>query len=178
MAKRKKYIIDKKFQLRTTFTMIGVIFFITGVIIGIIGLDVTYNNRKLANIIEIQDNVVEALLTYTQAAPDSPNRQAIRTIAKDHYNNINTIKTIISYNDFLLIIIIAFVFIQGLILYFLMIRKTHKIAGPIYVMTNYMREIIDGKMPRPRPLRKNDELIEFYEVFRTMVLSLKEKEKP
>ena len=44
-------------------------------------------------------------------------------------------------------------------------------------MSNYFREIIDGNIPDPRPLRDKDELKGFYALFKELVYSLKEKEK-
>jgi signal transduction histidine kinase len=47
----------------------------------------------------------------------------------------------------------------------MLILKTHRISGPIYVMSNYIKEMINGKYPHPRPLRKHDELTDFYALF-------------
>ena len=35
---------------------------------------------------------------------------------------------------------------------------SHRIAGPLYVMTRYLAELAEGKYPSVRPLRKGDEL--------------------
>jgi hypothetical protein len=53
---------------------------------------------------------------------------------------------------------------------------THKVAGPIYVLTHYMTTLSQGKYPQMRPLRKNDELKEFFERFRAAVESMKSRE--
>jgi len=58
----------------------------------------------------------------------------------------------------------------------MLIRKTHRISGPIYVMSNYMQQIIEGKIPdHVRKLRKKDELQEFYKIFTKMVESIKNR---
>lgn len=175
MTKRKQYIVDKKFQLKTTFSVIGIVFIIIAIVIGAIGVNITMNNTRLAHIVEIQDNIVEALIAYSQSSEGTSQKVAIQNIAGDHFNNIKSIREIIKTNNILLIILIAFILLQGFVLYVILIRKTHKIAGPIFVMRNYMQDIIDGKLPDPRPLRKNDELKDFYDHFTEMVNSLKKK---
>ncbi|HOJ29482.1 MAG TPA: hypothetical protein PL059_10450 [Spirochaetota bacterium] len=177
MRQRKQYIINKKFQLKTTFSVIAIVFVIVAIIIAAIGVNAAYNNKKLINIIQIQDNIVEALIAYSQSPHDSDQKLAIQNIANDHVKNINTIKEIIELNNFLLLIIITFVILQGIILYFVLIRKTHKIAGPIYVMSNYFNDIIKGNIPNPRPLRKNDELQDFYALFMKMVDAIRSRQE-
>lgn len=50
---------------------------------------------------------------------------------------------------------------------------THRVAGPIYVMTHYMSVLAQGRYPKMRPLRKNDELKAFFERFQTAVETLR-----
>ena len=205
MKKRKKIIINREFQLKQTFSIIKITFCITAFIVGIMVFNIALNNHKLAkitknnediiknldNIIIIQDNVVDTIMTWAQKPMEKPHKRAIKEVAKRHYNNIKSIKgnisiiqnnvssnnRIIRYNNILLILIIIVVILQSIILYYIMIRKTHRISGPIYVMSKYIREIIDGKTPTVRPLRRRDELKDFYDLFTEMVETLKEREK-
>jgi hypothetical protein len=50
---------------------------------------------------------------------------------------------------------------------------THKIAGPIYKMKRQIRELGEGSLKVPSPLRKGDELVDFFEAFRSAVMSLR-----
>ncbi len=203
MMKRRQYLIDKKFQLKQTFSVIGAIFILVAVIIGIIGISATTNNSRLSTItghsseiiknlesvMQIQDDILETLMAWTRNPSVRPKENVIKEIAQVHYKNINSIKSdvgtiknniddinkIIRYNHILLIVIVVLVLVQGAVLFFVMIRKTHKISGPIYVMSGYIKELIDGKIPQVRPLRKNDELQEFYELFTALVNSIKER---
>ncbi len=177
MKQRKQYIIDKKFQLKTTFSVIGIVFIVIAIVIGAIGVNITMNNTRLSHVVEIQDNIVDALITYSQSSEGTSQKIAIKNIANDHVNNLKTIRDIIKTNNTLLIILIAFILLQGFVLYIILIRKTHKIAGPIYVMRSYMQDIINGTLPNPRPLRKNDELKDFYNHFTQMVDELKKREQ-
>jgi hypothetical protein len=51
---------------------------------------------------------------------------------------------------------------------------THKVAGPIYKMKRHLRDVTKGRLQVPWGLRKGDELVEFFEAFRQMVISLRE----
>ncbi|MGZ3418995.1 MAG: hypothetical protein ACXVEF_33160 [Polyangiales bacterium] len=54
---------------------------------------------------------------------------------------------------------------------------THKIAGPLYRVRQLFREVGEGKFSPYRPLRKGDELQEFFGEFSTMVEQLKEQQR-
>jgi hypothetical protein len=173
--KRKQYVVDKKFQLGTTFTVIGAIFLIVALIIGLIAFNATRNNRKLAEIVDVQDNIVQALIAHSSELEAGKNRKSaavrtaapgeqieLRAIASDHYSNIEDMKKMVAYNNYFLISVVILVVIQGIVLFFILIVKTHRIAGPIFVMSMYMRQIRDGSIPdKLRPLRKKDEFKDF-----------------
>ncbi len=53
---------------------------------------------------------------------------------------------------------------------------THRIAGPVYVMTNYVGVLARGRYPIMRPLRKTDELREFFERFEQAVEKIRGRE--
>lgn len=54
---------------------------------------------------------------------------------------------------------------------------THKVAGPIHRMRTLFRDVADGKFTPHRPLRKGDELQEFFTEFSTMVEKLKARQR-
>lgn len=175
MKQRKQYIIDRKFQLRTTFSVIGIVTIISAIIIAALASTIVYNNIKIQNIYEIEDNIVHFLTSRPVNTKDTALQDAMREIANNHSNNMATLNRIIDLNRILLIVLIVSIILQSAVLYFLMIRKTHRISGPIYVMSNYMKEIVEGKWPNPRPLRDRDELKTFYHEFGQMVQALKDR---
>ncbi len=176
MSKRKKYILDKRFQFKTTFSIIGITSLIVSIIIGLMSFNIASNNKKLSNIILIQQNVVEALFTYSQTNRNREERTVINNISKSHTKNIDAMEDIINLNYKFLIAIIVITIIQCFVLFIIIIKKTHRISGPIYVMSQYMNDIINGKYPKPRPLRKGDELKEIYKLFSEMIETMKERE--
>jgi len=174
MTQRKKYVLDKKFQLKTAFSIIGMILVVSAIVVSAISANVSMNNRRLNNIIVLYNNNVEALLAFSQEAAGAENLP-IANVSRIHAQNVETMERIITQNNALLWGIVVFILAQAVILFVALIRKTHHISGPIYVMSGYIKEIIAGKLPSPRALRKNDELKEFYALFGEMVAKLKER---
>jgi len=178
MAKRTKYIIDKGFQLRTAFSIIGVVAAVSLIILSSIAAFVVYNNEKINNIYEIENNIFQAMQTTSvNGQPDSGYLNTIEMLTKSHDNNLGNINKLAEYNRYLLVAMILCVIFQGFILFIMIIRITHRISGPIYVMSNYIKDIINGDFPDPRPLRDKDELKKFYSLFVDLVDSIKEKHK-
>lgn len=203
--KRKQLIIDKKFQLKTTFSIIGIVAVIVALIIIVIGANIVVNNGKMGknnvnidsnnknikNINEIQDNIVHFLSSRTLKNEDKIYSQAIKDISKNHIANMEKMKSIMSSNEkimesnrdimkmnnWLLIAIIIVIIAGTVVLYFQLIRKTHRISGPIYVMTLYMKEVLKGNYPEFRELRTHDELKDFYDLFKEVVGHIKAKSK-
>jgi nitrogen fixation/metabolism regulation signal transduction histidine kinase len=54
---------------------------------------------------------------------------------------------------------------------------THKVAGPIYKMKRQIRDVGEGRLRVPARLRKGDDLVDFFEAFEAMVISLRARQK-
>jgi len=57
------------------------------------------------------------------------------------------------------------------------IGATHRICGPLYVIQQGFHQLMDGKFPQLRQLRKKDEFNQFHKVFMQTVDSLKERKQ-
>lgn len=53
--------------------------------------------------------------------------------------------------------------------YLLVVLASHRVAGPLAVMTKYMSDFASGNYPEIRELRKSDELKEFFQLFKTVI---------
>ncbi len=53
---------------------------------------------------------------------------------------------------------------------------THRVAGPVHVMSLYMAALAAGRYPRLRPLRRKDELRGFFDRFSDAVDRIRERE--
>ena len=54
---------------------------------------------------------------------------------------------------------------------------THKVAGPIYKMTRYLHRLRQGSLVEPFPLRKGDDLQQFFEDLRAAIRTLRERQE-
>lgn len=54
---------------------------------------------------------------------------------------------------------------------------THKVAGPVFKMKRQLADVGAGRLTLPTPLRRGDELVDFFEVFEGMVRSLRERQE-
>lgn len=53
---------------------------------------------------------------------------------------------------------------------------THRVAGPVYVMNHYVGILARGRYPIMRPLRRNDELKDFFGGFQSAIEALRARE--
>ncbi len=178
MKGRKQYIVDKSFQLRTIFSVLGIVAVVSLIIIASISSGVVYNNEKINNIYEIEDSIFNLMQAANiDSRVDEDYLKTTSLLMERHESNLATIDQIAQYNRYLLIALVFFVLIQWVILFIMLLRITHRISGPVYVMSSYFREIIEGDIPDIRPLREKDELKSFYALFKELVDTLRKKEK-
>ena len=189
MKNRKTVLVDRKFQLRITFSIIGLLFFLAALIIGLLGISAYDNNRKLertvgkmGEIIVSQGHHIEALKNLHQIKNPRDLEIAAAVLSKNMSRNaallntsIDVLNNITRNSTVLILIMVCAVLLQGAALYVVLIRKTNRIAGPLYVITGHMKEIINGGSPDLRPLREGDEFMELYDTFTKMVESIKNK---
>jgi hypothetical protein len=53
---------------------------------------------------------------------------------------------------------------------------SHRIAGPIFVMTRHLATLASGRYPHIRPLREGDQLTDFFDLFRKSVEALRARD--
>jgi nitrogen fixation/metabolism regulation signal transduction histidine kinase len=176
-SQRKKYLIDKKFQLRTTFSLIGFISVLFALLVLIAGINLLDVNDRIKNMIQINKAIADTISAPSpQISHDDYKNYILMQSSLDQ--NKKNLDNMINLNMTLILVIIGVVILQGIVLFYILIRQTHRIAGPIHVMTNYMRQIKEGKIPdNIRALRKNDFFKDTYEEFKEMIKYLKENNK-
>lgn len=81
-----------------------------------------------------------------------------------------------SYDDHLLWITAAIAVVMTLSLALFGVLITHRVAGPIFIMARYIRALGDGQWPAMRPLRKNDELKDFFSSFQESVEMMRSRD--
>ncbi len=78
------------------------------------------------------------------------------------------------FDAYALYYLIGFVVVMALFLFIWGIFMTHRVAGPIFIISRYLGQIASGEVPETRPLRRGDELKEFFDTFSSMVEGLRE----
>lgn len=106
----------------------------------------------------------------------------------DSYREMNEIMGVASVspavNDMLLSddatkvfrITIVVLVLEVVVLGVLGLLITHRVAGPVFVLTRYLNEIQQGSYPTIRPLRAEDEFRETFESFKAMVEMLRTRD--
>ena len=184
---RKKYVLDKKFQLRISTRAIILPLITTLAICAILiyfanntNQLINENNKNITAIIDTQDSMFDMFMAIPALQdPNNPIVQKCDRAFKENLkitNKINDNHERIKKNSMVVLyILIAMTIVQTAIIFFQFIFFSHKISGPIHVMTNYLKEFRSGKRPEFRPLRKHDELQEFYDEFRETINHLTKK---
>ncbi len=205
MKRKRSYVVDKKFQYGKSLRVVGAVTILLAAVILAVGVMISINNGKTAEnnkkVISNLDNIKKILelqqSIYLQFAsvPYGVDEKTFTKIAVELTKDYNTstrnlnasslaneeiIKSnndIITANTYLIIAVII-ITISGLgVLFAVLIRYTHRISGPIYLMTLYGNEVLKGGKPQMRNLRSKDEFDDFYNLFRQMAEKIMEKDK-
>ena len=176
MKKRKKYLVDKNYQYKTTFSIVGISMLLLTLLIGLMIAVILYNNSKVNEIYNFQNKVLYTLTTQEKEFSTPHYKTVINTISERLKKNEKLKNQLLSFNFKLLIIIIIVCIINSIFLFVYIIRKTHQIAGPIYVITQQINDLLNGKKPELRPLRDKDELKNFYSLFKKLATKINKKD--
>lgn len=189
MKNKRAILVDKKYQLRmaaslTAAAALALTVFI--VIIVIVSrdysrkLDVVVTNQR--SLSENQNEIFRSLLALSKHKNFDNIRISPEDIEKDISLNMSKLDETISItanissgNYRLIVILIVFLFAQSIILFYLIIRRSHRTSGPVFILNRYISEIQNGKFPEIRPLRPKDDFTQLFDNFRGMVDYLKKK---
>jgi hypothetical protein len=134
----RNYLLNSTYQLRFT----AVIVVISAVLTGGLGYLVMHNAHEASRVVQVR-----ALDPTDELA-----QQLVQQFARG--------------DRILLLTLIAFGFVLSLVLAGYGIVLTHKVAGPLYKITNHLDKIRDGKLGVVYNLRKGDQLVDFFEHFK------------
>jgi hypothetical protein len=166
-TKRTHYVLNKRLQyalaMKIALVPLATLLIVTVVLFAYARRSANY----IEEIVGTQDAMFEMFLT-TPALQKTDN-PVIKTGQQTFKGNIQKLLEMRRNSDLVLKIIVLAALLQTFIVVFVIIRLSHRITGPIYVMTGYLRELRGGGEPRMRPLRKRDEFKEFYEEFRDLI---------
>ena len=145
MKKRRKLIVDRSFQMRTTLSIIGIVLISISIIISLICVNIVLNNNKMS---KISNSEEDTLLTQTDLYKSlimlqhQKSWKGLKKITENFSKNIienssitcknlSVINEMIINNNVFLLILIALVIVQAIVLYMIMIGPT---MGPAPAM--------------------------------------------
>ena len=134
----RNYLLNSSYQLRFT----GVIVVISAILTGGLGYLVLHNAHEASRVVQVR----------AMDPTDELAQQLVQQFA--HGDRI------------LMVTLIAFGFILSVVLAAYGIVLTHKVAGPLFKITNHLDKIRDGKLGVVYNLRKGDQLVDFFEHFK------------
>lgn len=175
LKQRKHYLIDRSIQV-TIATKILVIPIILLTCFSLVLLFFVFQNSNYINQISAnQENLIEMFMT-TPALMDKEN-QIVVAGEKTFRENLGILQSIKNNNLILLYSAIGITIFQAVLLFVYGVYLTHRIAGPVYVMRQFCKDIQQGKMPQFRQLRKGDLLTDFYDDFVNAIKALQTKKE-
>lgn len=191
MKKTRKIVVDKKFQigLASTFTAISALTFT--VVILLIAVTSMDNNKRLdvvaqnqQSLTRNQEEIFKTLISFSQMKDLTKVRIHAQNIEQDMKinraqisENSQIMLEINKSNNNLILILIIFVTAQSGILFYLLIKRSHRISGPVFLLNRYISELKNGKFPDIRPLRTRDDFKELFDNFREMAEYFKKKRR-
>ncbi|MCL2026489.1 MAG: hypothetical protein FWG92_06770 [Leptospirales bacterium] len=174
MFKRRKILVDKKLQLKSVYVIFAVsalsIALISSIMVAVWLRNASLIEKSLEglnNAIATEKEIVNSFLEYKVSgsgfavrddAVKSDHEQSIKLIME----HVASLESSVKDNMRIVFISIGIFVLQCLFFCFYMIRFTHRIAGPAYIMAKYIKEMAEGKNPDIRPLRSKDELNELH----------------
>jgi predicted PurR-regulated permease PerM len=179
---RKNLIINREFQLKTTFSIIGIILVGFFGIISLSGAIIADNNQMIQKAISDihstmdKESKIFKIITDNTVAKDNGFSKKKDEAIRDHKlikismkHNIDLLESISRQNKLLVMGMLFVGIILSLALYIFLIRLTHRIAGPIHLLSRAIDDLLNNKKPNLRSLRKNDEFKDFYNQFSKIV---------
>lgn len=143
--KLKNYILDWRYQLRYTLTMVG----ISTVLTGGLGYVVMSKAKEASRVVAVR-------------AMDPTDELAQELARQFKESDQVLVWSLVAFGVLLALVLSAY----GIVL-------THKVAGPLFKVQTYLDRMRDGKLGVIYNLRKGDELVEFFEHFKRAHESLR-----
>jgi len=191
MKKNRKILIDKKYQLSMAAAFTAAAAIAVSVFIAIMAytaynysndLEIVATNQR--EISSQQDEVFKTLLAISSSKNLKNFRVSKNELERDMALNMSKLDESIAIinqinrsNYRLVFILITLLLLQSLVMFYFIIKRSHRTSGPVFILSRYIDEIKKGKYPEIRPLRDKDDFTELFDNFREMVEKLKTDRK-
>jgi HAMP domain-containing protein len=91
--------------------------------------------------------------------------------------NVQLEQQVVRGDQIFLLYLLILVIMMALALAFWGLVVTHRVSGPLHVIARHFGALADGRYPDLRPLRKHDELQEFFGAFEDAVAGLRGRDR-
>jgi hypothetical protein len=135
----KNYLLNLRYQLKYTLTIVGISLVLTGGL----GYFIISKAREASRLLEVR-------------AMDPTDELAQQLSAQFATNDRMMMIVLVIFGVLLCVTLTAY----GIVL-------THKVAGPLFKVSTHLDKIRDGKLGVVYDLRKGDELVDFFEHFKS-----------
>ncbi|HXK66342.1 MAG TPA: hypothetical protein PK348_08755, partial [Spirochaetota bacterium] len=161
---KRSIIINRYYQLKTGFGVAGLFALCISILFIITGSFVMWNNRSISRAMAHQldlQNVQDDILKSIEMLSQYGNRknlifEAYKAIG-DLQKNASALKESnelltrsIAINRYLMWINGVLGITLVVVTFIIVVRRTHRVAGPMFLLKRYMNEIIEGKVPEIR----------------------------
>lgn len=192
----KNYLLDRHFQFKYTGYLVGITL-VLSVCLGFLlwrtsstvisqseevvrhGRDVVEESRKVSAVVQM--NIVkDPVYSDNPALLDAFKSDATRQdelLRKQQQTLENQAQSLVRQQSVMLYSLCGALLLLVLLIGVAGIVVTHRVAGPIYKMKLNLKAVADGHLNVPTPLRKGDELVDFFESYRAMVIALRTRQE-
>jgi hypothetical protein len=153
---RRRYLVDRRFQLKYTALIVAV----ASVIMTLFSAAIWHELRANSELALGQRMLVGGAATSAAAVRDA------LALTED--------VALSDQRQFIFLLVASLVVILALGIWGVLI--THRVAGPVLVLSRYTQALGEGHFPPIRALRKGDELQIYFDTFRLAVEQIKQRE--
>jgi nitrogen fixation/metabolism regulation signal transduction histidine kinase len=190
----RNYLLDSRFQLKYSGFLVAVAIVISAIVGSVLYATVRAMVIESAKVVEESQKASDesrkvssvSRMNVRDLAPESPelfaefNREADaydKSIADQQKAVVDQQESLIRRQRWMIVSLVGGLALMVVLIGLLGIYFTHKVAGPVFKMTQLLREVGKGNLHVAAHLRRGDELQDFFDTFTQMVSGLQDQEK-
>ncbi|HQO39965.1 MAG TPA: hypothetical protein PK986_05815 [Spirochaetota bacterium] len=189
MAKRhiRHIIVNGKFQYNMAATFAGLSALIMTVIIIILSAVLISSNTRLDEISRNQQvlsgtqaEIFKTLIVLSQSKNLANMRISADRLKHDNDEtkrlldqNNEKVRAITQRNRSIIVMLIISAAVQSAIIFYIMLRRSNRISGPLFLLNRYIDEMKSGRFPEIRKLRSHDDFQDVFDNFRDLAEQMK-----
>lgn len=87
--------------------------------------------------------------------------------------NNEKVRAITQRNRSIIVMLIISAAVQSAIIFYIMLRRSNRISGPLFLLNRYIDEMKSGRFPEIRKLRSHDDFQDVFDNFRDLAEQMK-----